>query len=187
MLEKAGCDNTKAYLAKNLALSITDTYWICPADLQLRWKDVCLQNAAAGAGKVPWHNMSSYDPNASLGGQMEKYWDLGKKPPLLVKTAYKAYGQQSINEAFASELHRRQGSPVPFVLYTVHKAETDNAALQNVQTFTSEQTELVYRHWKFSNQRNRIMMSLYMTALSISAENMALTGNRCRNLWTIRP
>lgn len=171
MLEKAGCDNTKAYLAKNLALSITDTYWICPADLQLRWKDVCLQNAAAGAGKVPWHNMSSYDPNASLGGQMEKYWDLGKKPPLLVKTAYKAYGQQSINEAFASELHRRQGSPVPFVLYTVHKAETDNAVLAECAAFTSEQTELVPALEILESEKQNNDESLYDSFIDICGKH----------------
>lgn len=27
-------------------------------------------------GKIPYHNATSYDYNASLGGQMEKYWDL---------------------------------------------------------------------------------------------------------------
>ena len=30
-------------------------------------------------GKVPYYNATSYDPNASLGGQLEKYWDLENK------------------------------------------------------------------------------------------------------------
>lgn len=40
-------------------------------------------------GKIPYHNVTSYDPNASLGGQMEKYWDFTGKVPVLVKESSK--------------------------------------------------------------------------------------------------
>ena len=68
-------------------------------------------------GKIPYHNETSYDPNASLGGQMEKYWDLSGEQPILVKESYRFWGQQSINEVFATFVHELQKTYVPFVKY----------------------------------------------------------------------
>ncbi len=36
VLRQASCPNTKMYLAKNLALSMTDSYWIRPLDMDLK-------------------------------------------------------------------------------------------------------------------------------------------------------
>ncbi len=55
---------------------------------------------------IPYHNETSYDPNASLGGQMDKYWDMSGETPELVKESYRFYGQQSLNEEFATIFHR---------------------------------------------------------------------------------
>ena len=86
IIQQAGCLNSEMYLVKNLALSMTDTYWIRPEESGITYDDVKLTNLAAyGQGKVPYHNVTSYDPNASLGGQMEKYWDLSGEKPVLVK------------------------------------------------------------------------------------------------------
>ena len=102
---------TGSYLAKNLALSMTDSYWIRPEESSLQYDDVKFSNLAMYHGKkIPYHNASSYDPNASLGGQMEKYWDFSSNVPILVKESYKYYGQQSINEVFATHLHNLQAS-----------------------------------------------------------------------------
>ena len=40
MMRDAGILNAGSYLAKNLALSIPDTYWICPSDADIRYKDI---------------------------------------------------------------------------------------------------------------------------------------------------
>ena len=70
IIRKAGCDSNLDYLAKNLALSITDTYWICPLDLELSWDDVNLHRRSLNdQGILSYQNGTSYDPNASLGGQ----------------------------------------------------------------------------------------------------------------------
>ena len=77
VINNANCLNTEVYLAKNLGLSMTDTYWIKPSGIDLSFDDVKFANLAAYShGKIPYHNATSYDPNASLGGQMEKYWEL---------------------------------------------------------------------------------------------------------------
>lgn len=92
ILQKAGCDSTSNFLAKNLALSMTDSYWICPIDFKLRYEDIQFKNFGEyNEGKIPYHNATSYDPNASLGGQMEKYWDLQQNSPILVKESSKYF------------------------------------------------------------------------------------------------
>ena len=42
MLESKGLLGSEEYLLKNLGLSLTDYYWICPVDSDLRWEDVNL-------------------------------------------------------------------------------------------------------------------------------------------------
>lgn len=66
------CNNAKVYLAKNLGLSITDTYWIKPVEVNLSFDDAKLTNSR-----------SPFDPNASLGGQMKKHWILTQKTPYI--------------------------------------------------------------------------------------------------------
>ena len=143
ILRQAGCETSGEYLARNLALSMTDCYWICPIEADLRWENVDLRKTGIRiGGRIPYHNATSYDPNASLGGQMEKYWDLTGDVPVLVKTAGMYYGQQALNELFASTLHRAQKAPFPYVEYTVRKTENDD--LQALcRSFTSENREFI--------------------------------------------
>lgn len=143
IIRKAGCETNYEYLAKNLALSITDTYWICPIDIELSWEDVKLQGLTEKPQDVViFHNATSYDPNASLGGQMSKYWDISGDTPVLVKKAYESFGQQSVNEFFATEVHSRQAADVPYIPYYPKPSE-DNAILSCCEAFTSEKLEFV--------------------------------------------
>ena len=43
VIKKAGCLNSSEYLAKNMALSMTDAYWLCPIDISISWEDVKLR------------------------------------------------------------------------------------------------------------------------------------------------
>ena len=122
VIKNSGCASTSEYLAKNLGVSMTDSYWVCPVDMTLTWEKVRLRNQLGiNEGLLPYHDEISYDPNASLGGQMEKYWDLNGDVPKLVKTSLTYKGIQSINEAFATFIHERQGSMIPFVRYRVER------------------------------------------------------------------
>lgn len=142
-LKSAGCENPGAYLAKNLAVSISDTYWIRPLGEVLKYQDVRSYNLVNYTGrKVPYHNAASYDPNASLGGQMEKYWDLTGDIPVLVKECSQFFGQQSVNEVFATHIHGLQGTNIPYVRY--HGAITEHGSvLSKCEAFTSDKVELV--------------------------------------------
>ena len=67
---------------------------------------------------------------------MEKYWDISRNPPVLVKTAYRQFGQQAVNEAFAAHLHERQETRFPFVRYRLRKT-ADNGLESLCPAFTT--------------------------------------------------
>ncbi len=170
LLERAGITSTE-YLVKNLALSLSDTYWICPRNTGLSWSDVNLYDANAGRnGILPYHNESSYDPNASLGGQMEKYWDISRNPPVLVKTAYRQFGQQAVNEAFAVYVHERQNTPFPFVRYRLRKT-ADNGLQSLCPAFTSAKAELVPAMEIVDSRKPSNDISLYDHYIEICARH----------------
>lgn len=171
MIRRAGCLNSEMYLVKNLALSMTDTYWIRPEGSELTFDDVKLTNLAArGVEKVPYHNITSYDPNASLGGQMEKFWDLSGEKPLLVKESYRYFGQQAVNEVFATELHRRQAVEIPFVEYSATASE-DHGIWCICEAFTSEKTELIPAFEVLDSRKHRNECSLYEEYIEICVEH----------------
>lgn len=171
IVRRAGCESNTGYLAKNLALSLTDTYWICPADIELSWDDINLHKLS-GASKniVSYHNGTSYDPNASLGGQMSKYWDMSGNTPVLVKKAIEYYGQQGINELFATELHLRQNSDVSFASYSARAAE-DNSILVCCDSFTSDRIEFVSAYEVLRSRKLRSSRSDYDHYLDICEEH----------------
>lgn len=171
VINNANCLSTEVYLAKNLGLSMTDTYWIKPSGIDLSFDNVKFANLAAYShGKIPYHNATSYDPNASLGGQMEKYWDLMHKTPILVKESYKYYGQQSINEVFASIVHSRQPSNVEFVRYTAEMTE-DRGVQCKCPAFTSENIELLSAYEMVESRKIQNSQALYDEYINICVEN----------------
>lgn len=171
VINNANCLNTEVYLAKNLGLSMTDTYWIKPSGIDLSFDNVKFANLAAYShGKIPYHNATSYDPNASLGGQMEKYWDLMHKTPILVKESYKYYGQQSINEVFAAIIHDRQPSDVDFVKYTAEITE-DRGVQCKCPAFTSENIELLSAYEIVESRKIQNSQALYDEYINICVEN----------------
>ncbi|SFT62742.1 hypothetical protein SAMN02910301_2223 [Lachnospiraceae bacterium XBD2001] len=163
--------NAEEYLAKNLALSVTDTYWIKPLDANLHYEDInffCLKQY--NEGKIPYHNVTSYDPNASLGGQMEKYWDLNHDVPVLVKEAYKYFGQQAINEVFATWIHECLNQGIPYVKYTALRNEAGGIDCR-CNAFTSKDVEFISAYEVLSSQKVSTDTNMYQAFIDICDEN----------------
>lgn len=170
VLKQAGCANTKIYMAKNLAVSMTDTYWIKPPDIDIKYTDVTMSKISDVSGnKVPYHNATSYDSNAALGGQMEKYWDLETGIPILVKESYRYFRQQAINEAFATYLHDLQETPIPYVSYLVGYTE-DNGLYCRCDAFTNDSVELVSAYEVIEGSKLQNDRSLYDNYIQICAK-----------------
>lgn len=171
VIRNAGCLNTEMYLAKNLGLSMTDAYWVCPEDATLTFDQVKSRNLETyNDGKIPYHNATSYDYNASLGGQMEKYWDLDHTIPDLVKESSKFYGQQSVNEVVATRIHELQKSNIPFVKYTA-EIVPGHGVISHCDAFTSENIELISAYEVVESQKSNNSMSLYDHYITTCVQN----------------
>lgn len=86
MLKKENIDSTGNWLLDNLALSLSDCYWVkpysaCPA---LQWSDVNLYDnyfEPVKIGGIPVEHADPvkkekvrYSPDASTGGELPKWW-----------------------------------------------------------------------------------------------------------------
>lgn len=114
MLKRKGLIGPEEYLLRNLGLSLTDYYWICPADSNLKWTDVNLFDN--DFKEDLFVDMSSVDgpiqeftPNSSLQGELEKSWRILNGKRYLVKGNKTELSTESINEVIASEFHAAQG------------------------------------------------------------------------------
>ena len=133
------------FLLKNLALSLTDCYWIRPIDSNLKWSDINLFNNRFKDNTLIWESSGdlSYSPNSSLNGNVEKTWSINRDRRFMIKGNKYKTSSQSINEVIASEIHKRQG----YDNYTVYKLTRVKGKPYDYgcacELFTNENTELV--------------------------------------------
>ena len=112
MLEQRGIIEPGEFLVKNLGLSLTDYYWIKPVSSSLTWENVNLfendfkENLMVG---IEDSLLNSYTPNSSLQGQLEKSWQIRDGKRVLIKGNTDETSFESLNEVFASLLHKKQG------------------------------------------------------------------------------
>ena len=122
-------------MVRNLALSLTDAYWIMPADQKVSWEQVNLFDHAfddvigsfqfSGRGKdLSLQGEGMFSPGSSLQGELVKKWTVGEDGRrYLIKGNYGRSCQQSLNEVLATELHRLQGK-MPYVSYQLKEIST---------------------------------------------------------------
>ena len=118
-LERLGYASTSNMLVDNLALTLTDCYWIRPAETDITWERVNLfTNSFEDIfGQLTFNPEERFDLRKRTGfipaasqGEVQKKWCIGTDGKrYLVKGNYGDSFQQSINEVFATELHRKLG------------------------------------------------------------------------------
>ena len=115
LLRQKGYVTSEEYLFKNLGLSLTDYYWICPADSDLTWEMVNLfdnpfhENILIEKQTESDNGIPHYSPNGSLQGGIEKTWTIIDGQRYMIKGNHSILSSESINEVFASEIHKKQG------------------------------------------------------------------------------
>ncbi len=157
LLLRYGIASTQKLLLDNLALSFSDTYWVCPKGVPLRWQDVSLFRSFYDgdiASQLETRNgglqkdadieklTGTFSPVASTGGELEKRWKkIGGRIYLLKGNMPGNSFQQSLNEVFASHIHKKQGfkNHVDYTLVKLGK----NTTWCKCECFTSEDVELV--------------------------------------------
>ena len=118
-LQKLGYTSTNSALVNNLALSLSDCYWICLREESLSWKDVNLftNDFVDSFGEITINQSYEVDLRektqfncATSQGELQKKWCIdadGRR--YLLKGNYGESYQQSLNEIFATKLHEKQG------------------------------------------------------------------------------
>lgn len=149
ILQKAGCKTAQEYMIHNLALSLSDSYWIRPMEERdLKWEDINLYQHPTGdltfRNRLNELSRKTVKNNSSLTGSLEKHnsyekdgWHLIKKGDPKIPA-----GLQNINEAFASALHQRQGFQ-EYARYTLNFDAYGICESCDCQYFTDKDHELV--------------------------------------------
>lgn len=135
VLQKLGYSSTNSALVNNLALSLSDCYWIQPRGESLTWKDTNLftNDFVDSFGEItinPDHMIDLRKETkfncATSQGELQKKWCIAKDGRrYMIKGNYGQSYQQSINEIFATELHKKQGFS-NFTPYSLVKLQVEN-------------------------------------------------------------
>lgn len=132
-LQKLGYTSTNSALVNNLALSLSDCYWIMPREEDLTWNDVNLytNDFVDTFGEITINSDHMLDLRkktrfncATSQGELQKKWCIGTDGRrYMIKGNYGDSYQQSLNEIFATNLHKQQGfenyTPYSLVKLTV--------------------------------------------------------------------
>ena len=117
-LQRLGYTSTNSALVDNLALSLSDCYWIRPRGEELTWEDVNLftNDFIDTFGEITINKDQIIDIRnktrfscAASQGELQKKWCIdtdGRR--YMVKGNYGQSYQQSLNEIFATKLHESQ-------------------------------------------------------------------------------
>lgn len=134
-LQKLGYLSTNSALVNNLGLSLNDCYWIKPRDEALKWKDVNLftNDFVDDFGEITINTSHTIDllkktkfDCATSQGELQKKWCIDEEGNrFLIKGNYGESYQQSLNEVFASDLHKKQGFK-NYTKYRLTKLKTTN-------------------------------------------------------------
>lgn len=118
-LQRLGYESTNSALVDNLALSLSDCYWIRPREEELSWGEVNLftNDFVDTFGEITINKDQVIDVRdktrfscAASQGELQKKWCIsadGRR--YMVKGNYGPSYQQSLNEIFATKLHEGQG------------------------------------------------------------------------------
>lgn len=132
-LQKLGYSSTNSALVNNLALSLSDCYWIQPRGEELTWKDVNLftNDFVDSFGEITINQDHMIDLRketrfncATSQGELSKKWCIDKDGRrYMIKGNYGESYQQSLNEVFASTLHKQQKFS-NYTTYSLAKVQT---------------------------------------------------------------
>lgn len=134
-LQRLGYSSTNSALVNNLALSLSDCYWIQPRGENLTWKDTNLftNDFVDTFGEITINQDQMIDLRkktrfncATSQGELQKKWCVDKdERRYMIKGNYGSSYQQSINEIFATELHQKQRFD-NYTPYSLTKLQVDN-------------------------------------------------------------
>lgn len=138
-------------LSKCCGLSLSDQYWISPADAPLSWQEVnFFDNAFSDdvgnllfGHKKAEGGMDLVSPDNTSDGQLVKKWKISGGKRVLVKGASRPYRQEALCEVIASKIAERLG--IKHVRYDLIWESGEPFSV--CDDFITPETELVSAHY----------------------------------------
>lgn len=158
LLEPLDITLPQQLLDKSFGLSLSDQYWICPIDLDLKWTDINFfhNTFSEDVGNLLFRNLdwdemdmsaiSLRSPDNTSDGVLKKKWKIIDGKRCLIKGASSLYNQEVANEVLASRICQRLG--IPYAPYTM--IEQGGKIYSVCEDFIDGDTELVSA-WHIKN------------------------------------
>lgn len=150
LLSRLGVSSPEELLDKSFGLSLSDQYWLKPADSDIKHADInffdhdfdsvdFLNASFSSSGKVHISEASLRSPNNTTDGMLKKTWVIQDGVRYLLKGGFKGDILQPFNEAFASLICDRLGfDHVPYTLDVVKEKVVSKCAC-----ITTKDTEII--------------------------------------------
>lgn len=175
LLKTLDIDDPTELLTRSLGLSLSDQYWIRPADECIAWSDVdFFRNPfSEDVGDLLFGERPKADepdlssPDSTCEGNLQKRWRVVDGERCLLKSGSKPFLQEPFNEAIASDI--LESLDIPHVPYRL--VRSDDCILSSCRDFIGTDTEFIsaYRAMKVRKRRND--ESVYGFFVSVCAEH----------------
>lgn len=160
LLDELSIGGPTEILTESLGLSLSDQYWIRPADKDIAWSDVdFFRNPFSGdVGDLLFGDPPDKDapdlssPDNTTEGNLRKRWSIVDDGRILLKHGSRPVYQEPFNEAMASEI--LELLDIPHIPYGLVRLGGD--ILSSCRDFVDTDTEFIsaYRAMKTRKQRN---------------------------------
>lgn len=146
-LETLGVYSTQILVTKCLGLSLSDHYWVRPADSDMSWERVNFfdNDFSDDVGDVLFGTsrkiagLDLISPDNTSDGNLKKRWKIIDGKRCLLKSGSSPFRQQPFNEVIASKIMERLG--IDHVSYSV--IWNDDKPYSVCEDFVTKETELV--------------------------------------------
>lgn len=164
-LQEMKIPDTRLLAEKAMGLSLSDQYWIRPAESEISWKQVNffdnpfsedVGNLLFGKD-VDMESISLVSPDNTSDGWLRKKWIIAGGKRCLLKGGSGAVRQEPYNEVLAGRICRRLG--IPHVSYTLTTEEDYPYSL--CEDFVTPDTELISAWYIMQTAKKPNHVSIY--------------------------
>lgn len=137
---------------KNLGLSLSDQYWICPEESELNWHELNLFDNSFDeplANETIEDAFALYHPDNTSDGALPKHWVLQRGERRLLKGG-RELAQEPYNEVVATALCKRLLDASSYVVYELDSFE--GTTVSSCPLFLTSDEEFIPAHYVLRSQ-----------------------------------
>jgi hypothetical protein len=184
LLEKVGLSGPQPLLKHSYGLSLSDQYWICPKNAQIKWSDINFfdNEFSADVGNLLFGNapneinpnkLNLKSPDNTSDGVLKKKWKIINGKRYLIKAGNSLNTQEVFNEVIASKIcDRLEIKHVPYDIY-----KENDSFFCACPNFITTNTDLVSAWQIRESEKKSNSTSDYEHYVSL-AENLGVSNAR---------